>query len=142
MKINNYIDFNMKRGRLDVAAEVLRETIRNPNLAPTRIMARTGVSYQMLNPLISRGLLEVVNITKKKGRRLRITERGRLFLEHYKICEELFPPIQKHFLKTNLNHKTNKLIVEQNDAMSLITQKYAKPKKRAIEPVGRTSKPS
>ena len=95
----------MKRGRLDVAAEILRETVRNPNLAPTRIMARTGVSYQMLNPLLSRGLLEVANITKKKGRRLRITEKGRFFLEHYKVCEQIFPPFKKHFLKTNLNRK-------------------------------------
>jgi len=40
---------------------------------------------------------------------------------------------RESILKTNLNHKTNKLIVEQNDAISLITQKYAKPKKRAID---------
>jgi len=55
------------------------------------VLARTGVSYQFLNPLLSRGLLEVVNITKK-GRRLRTTEKGRFFLEHYKICERIFPP--------------------------------------------------
>jgi len=83
----------MKRGRLDIAAEILRETIRNPNLAPTRVMARTGVSYQFLNPLISRGLVEIVNVTKKKGRRLRITEKGRQFLQHYKTLEELFPSL-------------------------------------------------
>jgi len=81
----------MKRGRLDVAAEILRETVRNPNLAPTRIMARTGVSYQFLKPLVSEGLLEFENLRKKR-RRLRVTEKGRFFLQHYKVCEELFPP--------------------------------------------------
>jgi len=46
----------------------------------------------MLDPLLSRGLLEVVNVSKKKGRRLRITEKGRVFLKHYKVCEDPFPP--------------------------------------------------
>jgi len=81
----------MKRGRLDVAAEILRETVRNPNLAPTRIMARTGVSYQFLKPLVSEGLLEFEDLRKKR-RRLRVTEKGRFFLQHYKVCEELLPP--------------------------------------------------
>jgi len=77
---------------LEIAAEILRETIRNPKLAPTRIMARSGVLY-FSHMVLHTGLLEVVNVTKKKGRRLRITEKGRLYLQHYKILEQLFPPI-------------------------------------------------
>jgi predicted transcriptional regulator len=81
----------MKRGRFEVTAEILREVVRCPNLAPTRIMARTGVSYQLLNPLISEELLEFENLRKKR-RRLRVTEKGRVFLGHIKVCEELLPP--------------------------------------------------
>jgi len=81
----------MKRGRFEITAEILREVIRGPNLAPTRVMARTGASYQFLKPLISEGLLEFENLRKKR-RRLRVTEKGRVFLEHHKICEELLPP--------------------------------------------------
>jgi len=54
-------------------------------------MARTGVSYQFLKPLIIEELLEFENLREKR-RRLRVTEKGRLFLEHHKICEELLPP--------------------------------------------------
>jgi len=81
----------MKRGRFEITAEILREVIRSPNLAPTRVMARTGVSYQFLKPLISEELLKFENLRKKR-RRLRVTEKGRLFLEHIKVCEELLPP--------------------------------------------------
>jgi hypothetical protein len=56
---------------------------------------RQGLTRRKLSDVKSvalRGLLEVANISKKKGRRLRITEKGRLFLEHYRVCEDLFPP--------------------------------------------------
>ncbi|MCJ7560343.1 hypothetical protein MUO79_06955 [Candidatus Bathyarchaeota archaeon] len=82
----------MKRGYCEVTAEILRKTIRNPNLAPTRIMASTGVNHQVLKQLLARRLVEVANTTKKRGNRLTVTDNGRLFLEHYKIIEELCPP--------------------------------------------------
>ncbi|PIX32148.1 hypothetical protein COZ60_00665 [Candidatus Bathyarchaeota archaeon CG_4_8_14_3_um_filter_42_8] len=81
----------MKRGRYEITAEILREVIRSPNLAPTRLMAKTGVAYTFLNPLISEGLLEFLNLRKKR-RRLKVTEKGRVFLEHIKVCEKLLPP--------------------------------------------------
>jgi len=83
----------MKRGRFEIAAEILREVIRTPNLAPTRLMAKTGVAYKFLNPLISEGLLEFENL-KKKRRRLRVTDKGRLFLKLYQPLEEQFPLFQ------------------------------------------------
>jgi predicted transcriptional regulator len=49
------------------------------------------VAYTFLNPLISEGLLEFLNLRKKR-RRLKVTEKGRVFLEHIKVCEELLPP--------------------------------------------------
>lgn len=85
--------FNMKRGRFEITAEILREVVRNPNLAPTRLMAKTGVSYKFLNPLISEGLLEFENLRKKR-RKLRVTDKGRLFLKLYQPLEEQAPLFQ------------------------------------------------
>jgi predicted transcriptional regulator len=83
----------MKRGRFEIAAEILREVIRTPNFAPTRLIAKTGVAYKFLNPLVSEGFLEFENMGKKR-RRLRVTDKGRLFLKLYQPLEELFPLFQ------------------------------------------------
>jgi predicted transcriptional regulator len=83
----------MKRGRFEITAEILREVIRTPNFAPTRLIAKTGVAYKFLNPLVSEGFLEFENMGKK-WRRLRVTDKGRLFLKLYQPLEELFPLFQ------------------------------------------------
>jgi predicted transcriptional regulator len=83
----------MKRGRFEITAEILREVIRTPNFAPTRLIAKTGVAYKFLYPLVSEGFLEFENMSKKR-RRLRVTDKGRLFLKLYQPLEELFPLFQ------------------------------------------------
>ena len=83
----------MKRGRYEITAEILREVIRTPNFAPTRLIAKTGVAYKFLNPLVSEGFLEFENMGKKR-RRLRVTDKGRLFLKLYQPLEELFQLFQ------------------------------------------------
>jgi len=80
----------MKRGLYDATGEILEEALRSPNIAPTRIMARTGVSYLTLKPLITAGLIELQRISKKRNK-LRVTEKGRLFLQHYRSLKQLFP---------------------------------------------------
>jgi predicted transcriptional regulator len=80
----------MQRGLYDITAEILGEVIRSPNLAPTRLMSRTSVSYIMLTPLLSAGLVKA-EFTSKRRRKLTVTEKGREFLQHYKALTEIFP---------------------------------------------------
>jgi predicted transcriptional regulator len=80
----------MKRGFYDVTGEILEEALRSPNVAPTRIMARTSATYPMLKPIVAAGLLEFQKVSKRRNR-LRMTEKGRLFLQHYKVLKQLFP---------------------------------------------------
>jgi len=80
----------MKRGPKDVAAEVLEQVLASPTTAPTRIMARTSASYVFLKLLTANGLVELKQLTKKR-KTLQITDKGREFLQHYRVCEKLFP---------------------------------------------------
>ena len=80
----------MKRGPKDAAAEVLEQVISNPKLAPSKVMARTTRSYDFLKVLVGNSLVEVQKTGKRKGK-LVITDKGREFLQHYRVCNTLFP---------------------------------------------------
>jgi len=80
----------MKRGLYDVTGEILEEVLRGSNVAPTRIIARTSVSYLMLKPIMAAGLFELQRVSKRRNK-LHITEKGRLFLQHYRALKQLFP---------------------------------------------------
>jgi predicted transcriptional regulator len=80
----------LRRGSKDAAAEILEELIRSPNLAMTRIVARTSVNYQFLKVIAKNQLVQIENVSKRR-KKLIITEKGRQFLQHYRICNTLFP---------------------------------------------------
>jgi len=80
----------LKRGRLENAAEIIMEAVKSPRSAPTKIMARAGVQYAFLYCMLNAGLVEAVK-TGKRRRRLMVTPKGREFIQHYKICDSLFP---------------------------------------------------
>ena len=80
----------MKRGRLETAAAVLLEVKANPLLAPSRITARAGLPYGVLRAIVAAGLVEFVELKGRK-RRLQVTPEGEEFLQHFKICDQLFP---------------------------------------------------
>lgn len=80
----------MKRGRLETAAEIIIEAVKSPHAAPTRVMARADVQYGFLYSMLNAGLLEAVK-TGRRTRRLTVTPKGREFIQHYKICDSLFP---------------------------------------------------
>jgi predicted transcriptional regulator len=80
----------LKRGSKDAAAEILEEAVRSPNLAVTRIVARTSVNYQFLKVIAKNQLVQIENASKRR-KKLIITDKGRQFLQHYRICNTLFP---------------------------------------------------
>jgi predicted transcriptional regulator len=80
----------LKRGSKDAAAEILEEVVRSPNLAVTRIVARTSVNYQFLKVIAKSQLVQIENASKRR-KKLIITDKGRQFLQHYRICNTLFP---------------------------------------------------
>jgi predicted transcriptional regulator len=79
----------MRRGPKDMAGQVLEEILSTRNLAPTRIMARTGAGYIFLKVLIENGLVELQH--GKKRNILHVTDKGHEFLEHYRICDSILP---------------------------------------------------
>ena len=81
----------MRRGHLDRAAAILTAAIQNPKRSPSQIFGYEGIAYDFLKPLITAGLVKVYG--ENKHRRLLLTDNGREFLKHYKILEQLFPPI-------------------------------------------------
>jgi predicted transcriptional regulator len=84
--------YNLLRRRSikEIAAEVLEETIKAPNLAPTRIFARAGINYSYAEILIDNALIKPEK-TGKRHARLSVTEKGRTFLQHYRVCNDLLP---------------------------------------------------
>ncbi|MBT0160688.1 hypothetical protein G4O51_11980 [Candidatus Bathyarchaeota archaeon A05DMB-2] len=85
----------MQRGYVEVIGELLEETVKNPNLAPSRITARAGVGYPKLRPLIQAELVTIETQTKKR-RKLRLTEKGRQYLTHYRALTQLLPKNNTH----------------------------------------------
>jgi len=80
----------MRRGLYDITGEILEEAVRSPNLAPTRLMSRTGASYIMLKPLLSIGVVRLESVSKRR-KKLAVTEKGRMFLQHYRALTQIFP---------------------------------------------------
>jgi predicted transcriptional regulator len=64
--------------------------MRPPNHAPTRTTARAGTNSFFLKTLINNDLIKLEK-TGKKRNHVSITEKGRTFLQHYRICNELLP---------------------------------------------------
>jgi predicted transcriptional regulator len=73
-----------------MAAAVLEEVIKGPNLAPSRIFARAGTNYEFRKVILDNGLVECQK-TGNRNTKMRVTERGRTFLQHYRLCNELLP---------------------------------------------------
>gem|GEM_PF-2226756 len=79
-----------RRSRKDAAAEVLEQIIKSPNTAPTRVFARAGINYLFAKTLVENDLMKSERIGKRHSK-VSITEKGRTFLTHYRICNELLP---------------------------------------------------
>jgi predicted transcriptional regulator len=80
----------LKRGSKDAAAEFLEEVVKLPNLAMTRILGKTSVNMQFLKLIAKNELVQIENVGKRR-KKLIITDKGRQFLQHYRICNTLFP---------------------------------------------------
>ena len=80
----------MRRSNLDQAAAILTATTENPKRSPTQIFGYIGINYKFLKPLMIAGLIQIHR--KNKRNRLILTDKGREFIVHYKICEKLFQP--------------------------------------------------
>jgi len=80
----------LKRGSKDAAAEILEEVVRSPNLAMTRILSRASVNCQFVKVIAKNQLIQIETIGKRR-KKLVITDKGRQFLQHYRICNTLFP---------------------------------------------------
>jgi predicted transcriptional regulator len=79
----------MPRGQKDIAGAVLEEISIKPQSAPTRICSRAGVNYQTMDMLIARELITIEGIGRK--RKLTMTNKGKLFLTHWRVCNEILP---------------------------------------------------
>jgi predicted transcriptional regulator len=80
----------MLRGHKDIAARVLEEIMTAPNHAPSRVMGKAGTNSSFLKTLVNHNLIKLEKIGKKRTH-VSITEKGRTFLQHYRICNELLP---------------------------------------------------
>jgi predicted transcriptional regulator len=80
----------MRRGQKDIAAAVLEEVIKAPNQAQGRIFARAGITYSFRKTLLENGLVEVLEINRH-AKTMHMTEKGREFLTHYRVCNQLLP---------------------------------------------------
>ena len=81
----------MRQGRLEIAGAVLEAAAAYPNRAPTRIMGSTGTAYRFLFLILDAGLVEYVGGKERWNNRLKLTNKGRDFLRHYKALETLLP---------------------------------------------------
>jgi predicted transcriptional regulator len=79
-----------RRSKKDAAAEVLEQIIRAPNIAPTRVFARAGINYFFAKTLVENDLIRSERIGKRHTK-VSITDKGRIFLVHYRVCNELLP---------------------------------------------------
>lgn len=80
------------RSRFEWTAEVLQEAMAHPTRARSRIVDGADVQYAFLDSMIKAGLVEEVAVDGRR-RRLRVTDRGRLFLTHFRACVDLFPEV-------------------------------------------------
>jgi predicted transcriptional regulator len=80
----------VRRGLKDQVADFLEELTQKHDLPPSRICARAGLTSDFPEFLQSRGLIE---LRQKTGNRkmVLITDKGREFLTHYRVCKELLP---------------------------------------------------
>jgi predicted transcriptional regulator len=79
----------MRRGYHGQAAAVLEGVTQNRTRAPSRILASVGINFSFLVNLEAAGLVRRYKMDKYN--RLEVTEKGREFLDAYKICETLLP---------------------------------------------------
>ena len=77
----------VSRDRFTQAAAVLEKIIEHPQRSPSRIFASEGANYNFLNRLLSSGLVQVY--FRKNRRQLILTDKGREFLQAYRMCEKL-----------------------------------------------------
>ncbi len=79
---------NKKRNRLQVIHDILR-TINDKNgkIKPTHILYKSNLSYQMmeeyLNELLEKDFIKMIEL--KKGKTYSITEKGKSYLNEYKL---------------------------------------------------------
>jgi predicted transcriptional regulator len=78
---------------LDRAAKVLEQIVKTPKKAPTRIMSTTGIAYRFVYLLLDAQLVEYVGGKKRWNNRLRLTDKGREFVRHYRVLETLLPQV-------------------------------------------------
>lgn len=81
----------MKRGLYDTTAELLEKIVQHPKWSASRVAPTVGVNLPFLRPVIDVGLLQYDDPNRKWGRKLRVTEKGRQFLQSYRVLEQLFP---------------------------------------------------
>jgi predicted transcriptional regulator len=80
----------MSKPGIHVIARFLRKILQNPQLSPTQVAAYSGINYYTAKQILALGFVEKVKTGKKKTR-LKLTEKGKRFLEHYQEIERLLP---------------------------------------------------
>lgn len=79
---------NKKRNRLEIIHDILR-TIndKNEKIKPTHILYKSNLSHQMmeeyLNELLEKDFIKLIEL--KKGKTYSITEKGKSYLNEYKL---------------------------------------------------------
>jgi predicted transcriptional regulator len=81
----------MKRGLYDTTAELLEKVVQHPKWSASRVAPTVGVNNPFLKPVFNVGLLQYDDPKRKYGRKLRVTDKGRQFLQNYRALEQLFP---------------------------------------------------
>jgi predicted transcriptional regulator len=69
---------------------VLEATGAHPSWPPTRIMSTANVSYHYLVLIFRYELVAIIG-SGHYNRRLKLTNKGREFLQNYRVLEELLP---------------------------------------------------
>jgi predicted transcriptional regulator len=68
----------------------LEQIVKSPNVAPSRVFARAGINYFFAKTLVENDLIKSEK-TGKRHTKISITEKGRTFLTHYRVCDALLP---------------------------------------------------
>ena len=78
----------MSKPEIRTIARFLRKVRQNPHLSPTQAAAYAGINYYTAKQILAMGLVEKIRVSKRKTR-LKLTEKGRVFLKHFEEMEKL-----------------------------------------------------
>jgi predicted transcriptional regulator len=74
--------------RLEVIARVLAKAEQKPGLSPSRLCSYSSVEYYSFKAIVEAGFLRVEEVSRDR-RVVRLTAKGRRFLEAYRKLQQL-----------------------------------------------------